>query len=86
MTLSQLLQAVRPIFASIGIDNEESATDLDVNNLDLNKVPDHINHKAKELMNQKFEATRLMPGDEGYEYDRRVDFVATESNEWDEDE
>lgn len=37
-------------------------------------------------MSVEFEKKRLMPGDEGYEYDKRADFVPEESNEWDEDE
>jgi hypothetical protein len=37
-------------------------------------------------MEKVFEAKRLKPGDDGYEWDKRVDFSApTEDNEWDED-
>eukprot|EP01031_Cornospumella_fuschlensis_P032893 gene32893-39777_t len=55
-------------------------------NIDLNKVSDELNQKAKELMNKDFESRRLKPGDPGYVYDKRVEFAPSESNEWDEDE
>jgi hypothetical protein len=34
-------------------------------------------------MTVDFEARRIKPGDEDYEYDKRIDFNPTESNEWD---
>ncbi len=38
-------------------------------------------------MDVAFEANRLKPGDEGFVWDKRVDFeAAEESNEWDEDD
>ncbi|RYH11476.1 hypothetical protein EON65_38735 [archaeon] len=36
-------------------------------------------------MTKNFEARRLKPGDLGFEYDKRVEFAPSESNEWDED-
>jgi hypothetical protein len=42
-----------------------------------------MNQRAKTLMNTEFEANRLLPGDEGFEYDRQIEFEATEDNDWD---
>ncbi len=41
---------------------------------DLNKVSAEELNKAKEEMNIVFDLNRLQPGDEGYQYDKRVDF------------
>ena len=43
---------------------------------DLNKVSDDVlKHKKKE-MDKEFEQNQLKPGDDGYEYDKEVDFDA----------
>lgn len=52
---------------------------------DLNSVSDDVNNKAKELMNVDFEKNRIAPDSQDFVYDKRIDFVAQESNEWDED-
>ena len=55
-------------------------------NLDLNTCSDEVNSRAKELMTVDFESRRLKPGDEGYEWNKEVEFQAPEEdNEWDED-
>lgn len=36
-------------------------------------------------MDQIFEKKRLKPGDEGYVWNKEVDFNPTEDNDWDED-
>lgn len=54
---------------------------------DLNGVTEEELLRAKALMNHDFERNRLLPGSQGYEYDRRVDFVPpTEATDWDEDD
>jgi hypothetical protein len=51
---------------------------------DLNKASEEENQKAKELMNKGFQEKALRPGDEGYVYDKQVDFgEASEENDWD---
>lgn len=83
--LLQLLQVMRPIFAAKGIDGDEDGELPEaLDQLDLNRCSNDLNYRVKEQMSEHFEAHRLKPGDKGYEYDRRVDFVSNESNEWDE--
>ena len=51
---------------------------------DLNKVTEEENQKAKELMDLGFQEKALRPGDDGYVYDKQVDFgEACEENDWD---
>ncbi len=46
-----------------------------------------VNQTAKRIMDSKFMANRLKPGDPGYVYDKAVDFGGpTEAADWDEDE
>lgn len=41
---------------------------------------------AKQKMSVKFEENRLKPGDEGYEWDKQVDFSEPQEDcDWDED-
>ena len=55
--------------------------------IDLNKAPDAVVERAKEIMNVDFEKNRITPGSDEFEYDKRIEFqAATESNEWDEEE
>jgi hypothetical protein len=43
-----------------------------------------VNQTAKRIMDSRFEANRLKPGDPGYEWDRQVEFEQpTETAEWD---
>lgn len=53
---------------------------------DLNGVTEDELLRAKALMNHEFERNRLIPGAQGYEYDRRVDFAPTEAGDWDDDD
>lgn len=54
--------------------------------LDLNRLDDAALAAEKAKMDVAFRASRVAPGDAGYEYDRRVAFVpAAERSEWDEE-
>ncbi len=55
-------------------------------NNDLNKLDDETLDKAKAHMSVVFDNNRILPGQEGYIYDIRKEFVPTEENDWDEDE
>ena len=59
-----------------------------VNDDDLNKATDEYLEKKKEEMDVLFESNRLKPGDEGYVYDKEVDFDVGPKMEsgWDSDE
>jgi len=51
---------------------------------DLNKVSEEALVKAKEEMEEAFEANRIKKGEEGFEWDKRVDFQAgDEESSWD---
>jgi hypothetical protein len=52
---------------------------------DLNTVSQETLLIAKEEMNIVFDSNRILPGDEGYEYDKRVDYGdAMSQSSWDE--
>ena len=55
---------------------------------DLNKASDDHLARRKEEMNLLFETNRLKPGDEGYVYDKEVDFdnEAKMESGWDSDD
>ena len=57
-------------------------------NEDLNKATDEYLEKKKEEMDVLFESNRLKPGDEGYVYDKEVDFDVGPKMEsgWDSDD
>lgn len=57
-----------------------------ISNIDLNKLSDKELEKIKSQMDKDFNKKRLKPGDEGYQYDIRVDFNPTEKSEWDDDD
>ncbi len=45
-----------------------------------------VNQTAKRIMDSRFEANRLKPGDEGYVWDKAVEFEKpSEVAEWDEE-
>ena len=51
---------------------------------DLNKVSEEENQHAKAIMEQDFQKNATKPGDDGYVYDKQVDFgEASEENDWD---
>jgi len=51
--------------------------------VDLCKVEQEELDAAKRRMDAGFQARRVRPGDERYEYDIRVDFEPVEDNDWD---
>ena len=54
---------------------------------DLNRCTTEELDAAKDAMNATFLRNAKRPGDEGYEYDRQVEFGApTEENDWDDSE
>lgn len=63
----------------LGIDTKNKEENL--NAMDTKKV----NYFKKKMTND-FEKNMLKPGDEGWEYDKQVEFDQNEDNDWDEDE
>jgi hypothetical protein len=49
----------------------------------LNKVSEKDLSKAKEKMNVAFNSNKILPGDEGYQYDKRVNFEVESECSWD---
>jgi len=50
-------------------------------------VSEEENQRAKEEMNAVFVTKQLKPGDEGYVWDKQVEFEApVEGNDWDEED
>ena len=47
--------------------------------VDLNKVSEGDLDRAKKNMNNAFLKNRIRPGDEGYEFDKRVEFSVDEA-------
>ncbi|KAG5469272.1 hypothetical protein LSCM1_02487 [Leishmania martiniquensis] len=55
-------------------------------NVDLNDADDITLQEFKEVMNERFKANAVRPGDPGYVYDKRVDVPKpAQSSEWDQD-
>eukprot|EP00796_Vickermania_ingenoplastis_P004156 gene4156-2998_t len=54
-----------------------------LNNVDLNHADDDTVKEFKEVMDIKFNEHVLKPGDEGYEYDKRVAVQPTQKSDWD---
>jgi hypothetical protein len=54
-------------------------------NLSSNAVSAEELAIVKEQMDEDFQANQLKPGDDGFVYDKRVDFEPDEDNDWDED-
>lgn len=53
----------------------------------INYTIQEVNKSAKRIMDTKFEANRLKPGDPGYVWDKAVDFdTPTETADWDEED
>ncbi|GET91751.1 hypothetical protein, conserved [Leishmania tarentolae] len=60
--------------------------DAALENVDLNDADDVTLQEFKEVMNERFKAKVVKPGDPGYVYDKRVDVPKpTHSSEWDDD-
>ena len=55
---------------------------------DLNKLGDHELNQRKAAMDIDFEKHRLKPGDDGFEYDKEVDFddVGKIESGWDDED
>lgn len=75
-----------------GEDSDEKAKDFsqfDYNNKDLNQMGDKELAQHKKAMDKDFGKNQLKPGDEGFEYDKKIEFtkaVAVEDNSWDDSE
>lgn len=53
---------------------------------DYNRVSEAQLKQVKQKMDQVFEKNIIRPGEEGYEYDKRVEFhAAQETSDWDDD-
>ena len=52
-------------------------------NSQLNGLSDEELDRVKEKMEKKFSANQLKPGDDGFVYDKQVDFTPTQDCEWD---
>lgn len=84
------------IIEDSGEDVEDSYTTVDMEKLgfdtknykesNLNSMDvKQVNYFKKKMTND-FEKNILKPGDEGWEYDKRIDYEQDEDNEWDEDD
>ncbi|EAS04489.2 hypothetical protein TTHERM_00616640 (macronuclear) [Tetrahymena thermophila SB210] len=62
-----------------------SATKIDYNNTDLNKLSKEELDKHKAIMDKDFNKNQKKPGDKDFVYDKRQTFVQNEENEWDEE-
>jgi hypothetical protein len=58
---------------------------VDIHRDDLNKVTLRDIAKAKKKMDEQFLQNQLNQDDSGFQYDKRAEFKANESNEWDEE-
>ena len=78
-TAQRLSQSAPPASASLA--NETSQFG------DLNRASEHELEMAKARMSAGFEATRLRPGDAGYQYDVRVEFAPAgeDAGSWDDE-
>lgn len=66
---------------------ESSSADTSAIPEDLNKASDAVLELVKSKMNVEFEQHRLRPGDEGFEWDKEVNFEPPkEISEWDEED
>jgi hypothetical protein len=65
-------------------DDDRLVLDMELSGeLDLNKVTEIELKLAKIKMEQDFIKNQVRPGHPQYQYDKQVDFVGTEDNEWD---
>ena len=69
-----------------GEDDTTKESDVNIPE-DLNKASDDVLNIAKAKMDVKFEENRLRPGDEGFIWDKQIDFdPPNEVSEWDDDD
>jgi hypothetical protein len=71
------------------VPNTDDLKQFDYKNTDLNKCGDYELKRHKLNMDKGFSANSVKKGDEGFEYDKRVDFTAKADalveDSWDED-
>lgn len=67
--------------AKLYTDPENALKDVDLQDADDVTVQEY-----KDKMDERFKEKLLRPGDEGYEYDKRVEVNPTEKSEWDDDD
>lgn len=72
------------------VPNTDDLKEFDYNNKDLNKCGDYELKRHKIHMDKGFANNALKKGDEGFEYDKRIDFSKNASSlvedSWDEDD
>ena len=85
---TQLLELLEMLVNNEGISKPQQAySNYRTQQIDLNKVSDEENMKAKNEMNKYFEANRIKPGDPDYVYDKEVEFDGAKvTSEWDDGE
>ncbi len=71
-------------FPAAPVNNDDSVRRAIEGIGDLQTVGPAALRVAKAKMEVVFEAHRLKPGDEGFMYDKRTEFSASEPSEWDE--
>ena len=78
-TAKRLSQSAPPASASLAKETSQFG--------DLNRASEHELEMAKARMSAGFEATRLRPGDAGYQYDVRVEFepAGEDAGSWDDE-
>lgn len=72
------------------VPNTDDLKEFDYKNTDLNKCGDYELKRHKLNMDKGFSKNALKKGDEGFEYDKRIDFSKNASSlvedSWDEDD
>lgn len=63
--------------------NDDDDEEVDYNTMNLNKLTTEELQKHKDKMNSTFQKNFKKPGDPGYVYDKQVEFVPNQDNEWD---
>merc|ERR1719447_482135 len=69
--------------SSISSNYSEKSESKMFENSQLNGLSDDELDRVKEKMEKKFSANQLKPGDDGFVYDKQVDFTPTQDCEWD---
>jgi len=69
--------------SSISSNYSEKSESKMFENSQLNGLSDEELDRVKEKMEKKFSANQLKPGDDGFVYDKQVDFTPTQDCEWD---
>lgn len=61
-----------------------SVSHIDMEKENLNRLNNKAVQKIKNQMDRQFQENFITKGDPNFHYDKRADFEANESNEWDE--